>query len=47
MKNIRLSSGGLKERVAATQEAALLSQLQHPNIVSYHESFQDDEGTQN
>ena len=41
MKNIRLSTIDNK---AATQEASLLSQLHHPNIVSYHESFQDDKG---
>ena len=44
MKNIRLSTSSIKERYAATQEAELLSQLRHPNIVSYHKSFQDEEG---
>lgn len=44
MKNIRLSSSNAKERYAAVQEAELLSQLKHPNIVSYQESYQDDEG---
>ena len=44
MKNIKLSADNAKERSAATQEAALLSQLRHPNIVSYHESFQDEHG---
>ena len=44
MKNIRLASSKRKERDAAEQEASLLSQLNHPNIVSYRESFQDDNG---
>ena len=43
MKRIRLLSSS-KERWAALQEASLLSQLKHPNIVSYKESFQDDNG---
>ncbi len=41
MKQIRLSTTNIKEQCAATQEAELLSQLKHPNIVSYHESFHD------
>ena len=45
MKDIRLSSSKKKEREAAVQEASLLSQLNHPNIVSYRESFQDHNGT--
>ena len=44
MKNIRLANSSKKERLAAEREASLLSQLQHPNIVSYKESFQDSEG---
>ena len=44
MKNIKLGNSGAKERTAAEQEASLLSQLQHPNIVSYKESFQDSHG---
>ncbi len=44
MKNIRLSTSCVKERSAATQEAELLSKLKHPNIVSYQESFHDEEG---
>ena len=44
MKNIRLASSKRKERDAAEQEASLLSQLNHPNIVSYRESFQDNDG---
>ena len=30
--------------VCITLQAKLLSQLRHPNIVSYRESFQDEEG---
>ena len=44
MKNIKLTSSSAKERLAAEQEASLLSQLQHPNIVGYKESFQDEFG---
>ena len=44
MKNIKLANSSKKERSAAEQEASLLSQLQHPNIVSYRESFQDSTG---
>lgn len=44
MKNIKLGTSGAKERAAAEQEASLLSKLQHPNIVSYKESFQDSHG---
>ena len=44
MKNIKLGNSSAKERTAAEQEASLLSKLQHPNIVSYKESFQDSHG---
>lgn len=44
MKKVDLSKASDKERKAAEQEAKLLSQLRHPNIVSYRESFQDDQG---
>ena len=33
-----------KERSAAEQEAKLLSQLKHPNIVAYKDSFEADDG---
>ncbi len=33
-----------RERKAAEQEAKLLSKLRHPNIVSYKDSFQADNG---
>lgn len=44
MKKVDLSKASAKERKAAEQEAKLLSQLRHPNIVSYRESFQDEPG---
>lgn len=44
MKKVDLSKASSRERKAAEQEAKLLSQLRHPNIVSYRESFQDDSG---
>ena len=33
-----------RERSAAEQEAKLLSRLRHPNIVSYKDSFESDDG---
>lgn len=44
MKKVDLSKASSRERKAAEQEAKLLSQLRHPNIVSYRESFQDESG---
>lgn len=44
MKKVDLSKASERERKAAEQEAKLLSQLRHPNIVSYRESFQDESG---
>lgn len=44
MKKVDLSKASVRERKAAEQEAKLLSQLRHPNIVSYRESFQDEPG---
>lgn len=44
MKKVDLSKASVRERKAAEQEAKLLSQLRHPNIVSYRESFQDESG---
>mmetsp|Transcript_4072 Transcript_4072/g.6301 ORF Transcript_4072/g.6301 Transcript_4072/m.6301 type:complete len:714 (+) Transcript_4072:125-2266(+) len=39
MKTIKIHSGNPKERDSAMLEVRLLSNLRHPNIVSYHESF--------
>ena len=33
-----------RERTAAEQEAKLLSRLRHPNIVSYKDSFESEDG---
>lgn len=35
-----MSRMGAKEREDARKEVAVLAQLQHPNIVSYKESFE-------
>lgn len=35
-----MSRMGAKEREEARKEVAVLAQLQHPNIVSYKESFE-------
>ncbi|GAB1606712.1 serine/threonine-protein kinase Nek4-like isoform X1 [Argonauta hians] len=40
LKKINLKSTSDKERKAAEQEARLLSNLRHPNIVTYKDSFQ-------
>ena len=37
---MNLSKSSARERNAAEQEAKLLSQLKHPNIVSYKDSFE-------
>ena len=39
-----LQKASRRERKAAEQEAKLLSKLKHPNIVSYKESFESDDG---
>ena len=44
MKTLKMIGLSEKNRTAAEQEAILLSRLQHPNIVSYRESFQDELG---
>ncbi|NXS80117.1 NEK4 kinase, partial [Erpornis zantholeuca] len=44
IKKLNLRSASRRERRAAEQEAQLLSQLRHPNIVTYRESWQGDDG---
>ncbi|XP_071961360.1 ubiquitin carboxyl-terminal hydrolase BAP1-like [Antedon mediterranea] len=44
VKKLELRNASKKERVAAEQEAKLLSKLRHPNIVSYKDSFESDDG---
>ncbi|NXO92316.1 NEK4 kinase, partial [Certhia brachydactyla] len=44
IKKLNLRSASSRERTAAEQEAQLLSQLRHPNIVTYRESWQGDDG---
>ncbi|XP_018770548.3 serine/threonine-protein kinase Nek4 isoform X2 [Serinus canaria] len=44
IKKLNLRSASGRERRAAEQEAQLLSQLRHPNIVTYRESWQGDDG---
>lgn len=44
IKKIDLHNASAKERTFAQQEVEILSKLRHPNIVSYKESFQSDEG---
>ena len=39
-----LPSAGNNSGMCTTLQAKLLSQLRHPNIVSYRESFQDEKG---
>ena len=41
IKQIAISKLSKKEVKATEQESALLAKLQHPNIVSFWESFQD------
>ncbi|NXH37528.1 NEK4 kinase, partial [Dicaeum eximium] len=44
IKKLNLRSASGRERRTAEQEAQLLSQLRHPNIVTYRESWQGDDG---
>lgn len=44
VKKLNLRSVSSRERKAAEQEAQLLSQLHHPNIVTYRESWEGDDG---
>ncbi|XP_063267596.1 serine/threonine-protein kinase Nek4 isoform X2 [Prinia subflava] len=44
IKKLNLRSASSRERRAAEQEAQLLSQLRHPNIVTYRESWQGHDG---
>ncbi|NWU28316.1 NEK4 kinase, partial [Dyaphorophyia castanea] len=44
IKKLNLRSASGRERRAAEQEAQLLSQLRHPNIVTYRESWQGGDG---
>jgi NIMA (never in mitosis gene a)-related kinase len=41
IKKVPMASMSSKERKAAQQEVSLLQSLQHPNIVSYRDSFMD------
>ncbi|KFP42989.1 Serine/threonine-protein kinase Nek4, partial [Chlamydotis macqueenii] len=44
IKKLNLKNASSRERKAAEQEAQLLSQLKHPNIVTYRESWQGEDG---
>ncbi|XP_077133061.1 serine/threonine-protein kinase Nek4 isoform X2 [Ranitomeya variabilis] len=44
IKKLSLRNAPRRERKAAEQEAQLLSQLKHPNIVAYKESWEGDDG---
>nr|XP_039263003.1 serine/threonine-protein kinase Nek4-like [Styela clava] len=44
IKKMALVKASAKERKAAEQEAKLLSDLRHPNIVSYKDSFESESG---
>nr|XP_056703146.1 serine/threonine-protein kinase Nek4 [Euleptes europaea] len=44
IKKLNLKHASSRERKAAEQEAQLLSQLKHPNIVTYRESWEGDDG---
>ncbi|KAM6325609.1 serine/threonine-protein kinase Nek4 isoform 1-T1 [Podargus strigoides] len=44
IKKLNLKNVSKRERKAAEQEAQLLSQLKHPNIVTYRESWQGEDG---
>ncbi|XP_015671348.1 serine/threonine-protein kinase Nek4 [Protobothrops mucrosquamatus] len=44
IKRLNLKHASSRERKAAEQEAQLLSQLKHPNIVTYRESWEGDDG---
>ena len=41
---MELRNASKRERKAAEQEAKLLAKLKHPNIVSYKDSFETEEG---
>jgi len=43
IKKLNLNTSSKRERRAAEQEAQLLSQLRHPNIVTYRESWEGDD----
>ncbi|XP_068576059.1 serine/threonine-protein kinase Nek4 isoform X3 [Cebidichthys violaceus] len=43
IKKLNLTTSSKRERCAAEQEAQLLSQLRHPNIVTYRESWEGDD----
>ncbi|NXA20751.1 NEK4 kinase, partial [Ibidorhyncha struthersii] len=44
IKKLNLKNASNRERKAAEQEAQLLSRLKHPNIVTYRESWQGEDG---
>ncbi|ESO07391.1 hypothetical protein HELRODRAFT_76519 [Helobdella robusta] len=44
LKKLDLRNSSAKERYGAEQECRLLSELKHPNIVAYRESFETNEG---
>ncbi|XP_043934816.1 serine/threonine-protein kinase Nek4 [Protopterus annectens] len=44
VKKLKLENVSRRERKAAEQEAQLLSQLKHPNIVMYRESWEREDG---
>ena len=44
IKKLNLRNASSRERRAAEQEAQLLSQLKHPNIVTYKESWEGGDG---
>lgn len=43
IKKLNLITSSKRERRAAEQEAQLLSELRHPNIVTYRESWEGDD----
>lgn len=43
IKKLNLTTSSKRERRSAEQEAQLLSQLRHPNIVTYKESWEGDD----
>ena len=44
LKKMNLQNASKRERKAAEQEAKLLAKLKHPNIVSYKDSFETEDG---
>ncbi|XP_071808404.1 uncharacterized protein [Asterias amurensis] len=44
IKKMEMLNASKRERTAAEQEAKLLSRLRHPNIVSYKDSFESEDG---